>query len=333
MAKLSKNSPIVEVFSTAILKNGQLTEVQKADYNDALELIKELAKDPRPDNLYELQQIVAYVIDTIIDTRVDYIDTIADVKRTNFQERPKWKTKTEGIVAYWQAMAGTADRSRVGHKYSGIEVEELSAMPYAEWAEIASGRYDFAELIRDVSNEFEAKIAQKVQDTLYAAFSQMSAPNYGAGSGVVSNTFDPLLTSMQRFGRAAIIGDIEALQQLPALTTIQSRTSDNIIDEFNRNGVIGYYKGSPVVQLNNQYAGWEGYETVLNKGFIYIVPVADAASKTLKVQFAGEVQPMSVNDINNRSYQMRYDLHMGAGVVDAGRHPLAVYEDTALSGM
>lgn len=127
------------------------------DYKDAVKIIKDLASNPNPMNLYELNQIIAYTVDTILDTRLNYIDLIAEVKRTAFDERPKFKTKTEGIKAYWQAIGGTADRSRVGHKYSGLEIEELSAMPVAEWAEVAAGRYDFAELLRDTANEFEIK--------------------------------------------------------------------------------------------------------------------------------------------------------------------------------
>lgn len=331
MAKLSKRSPIVEVFSLAS-QNKNLTEVQKVDYKDAVEHIKELASNPSPENLYELNQIVVYTVDTVLDARLsDYIDTIAEVKRTAFDERPKFKTKTEGIKAFWQAINGTPDTSKVGHKYSGLEIDELSAMPVAEWGEIAAGRYDFAELIRDVTNEFEAKIAQKVQDTLYAAFSGMSSPNYASGTGVVASSFDPLLSAMQRMGRVAIIGDYEALQKLPSLTTISNTVSTNIIDEVNRNGIIGVYKGAPVVQLNNPYVGFEGYETALNKGYIYIVPIVDNASKTLKVQFAGEITAMQQQNVKDRSYVMRYDKHMGAGVVDAGRHALAVYEDDSLS--
>lgn len=331
MSKLNKKSPIVEVFSAATVGNeSKFTEAQKTDYKDAVALVKELASNPNPMNLYELNQIVAYTVDSIIDTRLNYIELIAEVKRTAFDERPKFKTKTEGIKAFWQAIGGTADKSKVGHKYSGLEIEELSAMPSSEWGEIAAGRYDFAELTRDVANEFEAKIAQKVQDTLYSTFSGLASPNYGSGTGVVAGTFDPLLSAMQRFGRAAIVGDYEALQKLPALTSISGNTSDDIINEFHRNGLIGFYKGAPVVKLDNPYSGYSGFNTNLNKGYIYIVPALDAASKTLKVQFAGDIQPMQGQDINDRSYVQRFDKHMGAGVVDT-RHPLAVYEDDSLS--
>ncbi|RPK31846.1 hypothetical protein [Paenibacillus xylanexedens] len=328
MSNINKRSAIIETMSKATTNK----KYDEMDYEDSVKLIKELASNPNPMNLYELNQIVAYSVDTILDTRLKYIEMIAEVKRTDFNERPKFKTKTEGIKAYWQAIGGTADRSKVGHKYSGLDIEELSAMPVAEWAEIAAGRYDFVELLRDTANEFEIKAAQKVQNTLYAGYEGLAAPIYASGNGVIANAFDPLLTAMQRFGgRAAIIGDYEALQKLPNLTSIQGRTSDNIIDEVNSNGLIGTYKGAPVIKLDNPYVGFQGYETALDKGLIYIVPAASDDLKTLKVQFAGDVVPMQEQTIKDRSYTMRFDKHMGAGLVDAGRHTLAIYKDETLS--
>jgi hypothetical protein len=332
MTQLSRKSPIVEIFTNATFnRNVKMSEVEKADYKDAMEHIKELASNPNPMNRYELSQIIAYVVDNVIDARLNYLQYIAEVKNTAFDERPKFKIKTQQATAFWQAIGSTTQRTKTGYKYADLKIEELSARPVAEWAEIAAGRYDFAELTRDITNDFEIKIAQKVQSTLYSAFSGLSSPNFASGAGVVSTSFDPLLAAMQRYGggRAAIVGDYEALQKLPGLTQVGSRTSDDIINEFNRNGFIGVYKGAPVVVLDNPYIGLTGYTTALDRGYIYIVPAVDDARKTVKVQFAGNVTPMEGTNISDGSYEMRFDKHVGAGVLSA-RHALAVYEDTTL---
>lgn len=333
MAQLTKKSPIVEVFTKASLNSKFNSEVEKSDYKDAVEYIKELAANPNPMNRYELNQIVAYVVDNTLDVRLNYLPLVAEVKNTGFQERPKFKVKTQGITAYWQAIGSTTQRSKVGYKYADLVIEELSARPVAEWAEIAAGRYNFEELIRDVTNEFEIKVAQKVQDTLYATFSGLSSPNYASGSGVVAASFDPLLTAMQRFGRCTIVGDHAAIQKLTVLTgftgTSQLQMSDDIINEHNQNGFIGTYKGAAVVKLDNPYVGLTGFNTALNQGLIYIVPSVSDEMKTVKVQFAGNVVPMEGTNIEDGSYEQRFDKHMGCGVV-AARHALSVYEDTSL---
>ncbi len=332
MAILNKNSAIVEIFANeSINRSRELSEVEKSDRKDAIKIIQELASDPNPQNRYELAQIIAYTVDNVIDTRLSYLQYIAEVKNTAFDERPKFKIKTQQIQAFWQAIGSTTQRSKTGYKYSDLKIKELSSRPTAEWAEIASGRYDFAELIRDVNNEFEIKVGQEVQNTLYTAFSALASPNYATGAGMVSTSFDPLLIAMQRFGggRATIVGDIEAVQKLAGITAVSSRTSDDIVNEYNNNGFIGVYKGAPVVVLNNNITGLTGYTTALDRGYIYIVPSATDAQKTVKVQFAGGTTSQEGQSIDDGSYEMRLDKHMGCGVL-AARHALALYEDSSL---
>lgn len=333
---VTNKSKIVVVLSQAYGKNGKVLmekETFKEDYKTAIEYIKELASDPNPMHLYELNQIVTYVIDSMIRFNTNYLDIIGDVQRTEIQERPKFKYRTQEVEAYWQALNATADASRIGFAYEGLKYEPLSAMPVAEWIEIANGRYDFGMLIDDVFNQFDMKIAQKVESTLYAAISGLPTPNYGSGNGIVQSTFDELLSAMQRLGGCAIVGDFEALQKLPALTSISGQVSENIIDQVNRSGLIGFYKGAQVVQLVNPYVGLKGFNTALNKGYIYIVPNVRPDLKTLKIWFPGGVQNMQQQNIDDKSYKMRFDQFMGAGVVgvSAIRQPIAVYEDTSLS--
>ncbi|TVY09964.1 hypothetical protein [Paenibacillus cremeus] len=330
MSQLNKKSAIIETFAEAALNHGkQMTAIEKSDYASAMELVKELASNPNPNNLYELNQIIAYTVDAVIDVRMDYMSKIAEVKNTAFDERPKFKIKTQNAQGFWQAVGATPQKTKIGYKYDSLKIDALSARPITEWAEVAAGRYDFAELTRDITNDFEVKVAQKVQNTLYATFSGLSSPNYASGAGVTA-TFDTLLNSMMRLGGAAIIGDYEALQKLPALTAISGRTSNEIINDLNRNGIIGTYKGAPVVSLTNPYTGLSGFNTVLDRGYIYIVPAVSDMNKTLKIQFAGGVQSMQGQNIEDGSYEMRFDKHMGAGVIAGTRHALAVYEDTTL---
>jgi|HigsolmetaGSP11D_1036233.scaffolds.fasta_scaffold02396_3 hypothetical protein len=331
---VTKNSRIVKVLSEVFTDKKKLElDTFKEDYKESLALIKELASNPNPMNLYELNEIVAYVVDNMVRFYTNYLDIVGDVQRTDLRERPIFKYRTQQVEAYWQTPNGTPDASRIGFSYGTLKYESLSAMPVAEWIEIADGRYDFQQLIEDVFNQFDIKIAQKVQDTLNAALNGLAEPTYGAGNGIVQATFDKLLNAMQRLGGCAIVGDYEALQKLPGLTAVAGKVSDGIIDEYNRSGIIGVYKGATVVKLVNPYVGLNGFETALNKGYIYIVPNVRPELKTLKIWFPGGVMSMQQQNINDRSYQMRFDQLMGAGVVGVNqiRQPIAIYEDTTLS--
>lgn len=334
---VTNKSRIVQVFSQAFLNpKKEQTETFKEDYKKSLEHIRELAQDYKnPQNQYELSQIMTYVIDSLIKFRTNYLDYIGDVQRTGYKERPQFKYRTQEVEAFWQAVATTADASRVGFAYEGLKTEALTAMPVAEWIEIADGRYDFGLLVEDVLNQFDIKIAQKVQGTLYSAMNGIGTTNYASGNGINQQVFDELLSAMMRFGGGcAIVGDFEALQKLPNLTGISGQVSDNIIDEFNRNGVIGTYKGAQVVKLVNPYVGLNGFDTALNRGYIYIVPNVRPDMKTLKLWFRGGISSVPMQqDIDDLSYKMRFDQLFGAGVVgvDKIRQPIAIYEDTTLS--
>lgn len=333
---VTKNSRIVQVFSKAFTNpQGQMTETFKEDYKKSIALIKELAQDIKnPQNQYLLNQIMTNVIDNLIRFNTNYLDIIGDVQRTGYEERPRFKYRTQEVEAFWQATASTADASRVGFAYESLKTEALSAIPVAEWIEIADGRYDFELLIQDVMNQFDIKIAQKIQSTLYAAMNGMPSPNFAAGNGLNQPAFDELLNAMMRFGGGcAIVGDFEALQKLPNLTGIGGNVSDSVIDEFNRNGLIGTYKGAKVVKLVNPYVGLNGFETALNRGYIYIIPNVSREMKTLKLWFRGGIDSMFDQSFEDKSYRMRFDQLFGAGVVgvDKIRQPIAIYEDLSLS--
>ena len=76
MTNLAKQSAIIETMARASVG----ANFDELDYKDSVALIKELASNPNPMNLYELNQIVAYTVDTILDTRLNYVNLIAEVK-------------------------------------------------------------------------------------------------------------------------------------------------------------------------------------------------------------------------------------------------------------
>lgn len=327
MAK--KTDKIIEVFST-IYKKPELSEVQKQELSDVNKVISELASNPNPQNRYEISQIVAYTVDTLVKDQLNYLPRIADVRYTDYQERPKFKIKKDGIKVFWQAIGATPERSKVAFDYVDLKLQAITSKPYIEWADLASGRYDFSELVSDVLVETERSIAKKVQSTLYSAFSGLSSPNFASGSGFVKASFDPLLFAMRRFGQVSIVGDLQALAGLIQGTGfVGTQGSQKLLDEQNANGYIGRYLGSDVVVLNNPIEKRTGFNTVLKRGYIYIVPSVSPELKPVKIQFAGDTMTQEGQNLDDGTYEMRFDKLAGVGVV-GDRFSLSCYEDTSL---
>lgn len=324
---ITKDSRIVEVFSNDLLK--KQTEVN--EIKDAHEYIKELASRPTPENRYEIAQIMSYVIDEGVNERLNYLETIADVKNTGFGERAQFDIEVDGLKAMFQAKSASTEKSKISNKYVSLDTEEVSVRPVVDFLQLQHGKVDLTKITRQAVDKLELAIVKRIQDSIYAAFSAMSTPNYATGSGISKGAFDPILFAMNRAGgNASILGDTEALSKFTELSGFNSNVADALAIEHNQNGIIGKYNGSSLLKLNNPFQANSVTDTVLRKDLIYVVPNADDALKPVKVQFEGGVQGMEGTDINSKETEFRFDKYVGVGVIGT-RKLLGVYEDSTLA--
>lgn len=325
---ITKDSRIVEVFSQDLLKKGKdVNEIK-----DAHEYIKELASNPTPDNRYEMAQIMSYVIDEGIQERLNYLETIADVKETGFGERAQFKIEVDGLKAMFQAKSASTEKSKISNKFVTLDTEEVSIRPVIDFLQLQHGKVDLTKITRQAVDKMELAIVKRIQDSVYAAFAAMSTPNYASGAGITKGAFDPILFAMNRVGgNASVVGDTEALAKFTDLSGFNSSVPEALAVEHNQNGVIGKYNGSSLLKLNNPFQANSLTDTELRKDLIYVVPNADEALKPVKVQLEGGVQAIDGGvNINSKETEFRFDKYVGVGVIGT-RKLLGVYEDTSLA--
>ncbi len=324
---INKDSRIVEVFSKDLLK----AEVDRNEVKDANEYIKELASNPNPNNRYEIAQIMSYIINDGLAQRVNYIEQIADVKQTGIGEKAQFKIEVDGIKAMFQAKSATTERSKVSTKYATLDTEEVSVRPVVNFLELQTGKVNLVDIAQKATTQMELAIVKRIQDSVYAAFSSMSTPNYGTGAGIAKATFDPILNAMLRVGGgASIVGDIELISKFTALTGFNSNVADAYAIEHNQNGMIGTYQGGKIVKLVNPFVTNSLTDTVLKKDLLYVIPSGDDSLKPIKVQYEGGVQTTDAPvNINSKEVEFRFDQYVGVGVLGV-RKLLGVYEDSSL---
>lgn len=324
---INKDSRIVELFSKDAVKK----DVDKKELKDAHEFIKELASNPSPDNRYEIAQIMSFVMNDALDQRVNYFEQIADVKRTGLQEKAQFKIGVNGVKAMFQAKSASTERSKVSTKYTTLDTEEVSVRPVVNFIDLATGKTNLVDLAQKATVEMELAIVKRIQDSVYAAFSSLSTPNYASGAGITKGTFDPILHAMLRAGgNASIIGDVEALSKFTALVGFNNNVPDALAVEHNQNGMIGSYLSANLVKLNNPFLANSLTDTVLRKDLIYVVPSGDESLRPIKVQFEGGVQTIDgLANINSKEVEFRFDQYVGVGVLGV-RKLLGVYEDETL---
>ena len=297
-------------------------------------VIRTLAADRNPMNLYQIGQVMAYTVEELERPMSNWLDLVADHKRIGAGEEAAFRTTANGIKAFIQAKAGTTPRSRVADKQIVVDTVAVSVRPAVNLLELATGKINFGDLAMYAAVELANKKTAYVQNVLNTAASSFASPFYGTGSGIVAATFDPMVQHWMRTGGAAIIGDIAAVQKLAPLTGFTASTNtqwgNGIIEEFNRTGRIGTYKGAQVVQFVNPYET-DGTTTALDKARLYIIPTTMSAdARTLKVVEQGGVISVENTSINELTYEVRMDEHFGAAVCYGNTPTVSVYYDSTL---
>lgn len=334
-----KTDKAVEIFSNLGLNTINKNSPEVAE---ARSVIKQLASNPTPNNRYEISQLMGFIVNDIISQRTQYIEILADTQNVGIGEKAYFKIKKSGVQAYIQSKNGTTERSRIFNAYTSIETVEVSARPYVNLYELASGKVNFDELINDAAEEMEKKMVQNIESTLYAAFSGYNYPFYSSGSGFVQATVDPVLRAISRWGKPSMFGDIVLLQKMAESTGFTTTTStkqyaDTLIVEQNQNGFIGTYKGANVIQMVNPFergslpttvSGSDVDGQVLKIELLYMLP--SGMQSPLKVVNEGDIESMDAQNIDDNTMEVCLRKYFGSAVIYGDNPYMAVYEDTSL---
>ena len=205
-----------------------------------------------------MAQLVAYTVNELLPAETDFLSRIADEKTVSYGQNAAFETRIKGITAVIQAKGSTTPRSKVANRQVVVDTINVSSRPVINIVELQDGRVRMSDLIVDATREMANKKIENVQNTLKSSITSWGSPFYGTGSGVVAATLDPMIQHWMRMGGVSLIGDISVISKLAAQTGFTANTttqqfSDSIIDEYNRTGSIGWYKGANVVQIVNPY--------------------------------------------------------------------------------
>lgn len=331
MIEIKKNDKIVAM----CVASAKHERIDSNDVENANKVIKDLASNPTPNNKYQIAQLVGFAVNEMVKPQLEFLDRVADVKRVGFGDKAQFDVRLDGIRAYIQAKGSTTARSKIAHKKLSIETLDVSVRPVVNIVEMQNGLTNMADLINDGAYKMTAKIHQYAEGVLDAAASNWSTPYYGAGSGLVKATLDPMVYQWMRMGgKAALLGDITMVSQLGALTGFQAAAgvqqfAGNLINEQNANGFIGTYLNSDVIQLINPPLD-DTDTPIYGTKKLYILPtMADPSMRPLKVAFEGDVFSNEATNIDDLTFEVRLDQYFNAAVVYGDRPYMGVYADTS----
>lgn len=321
-----KDSKGIKVLVASALGN----EYDSKDFAEVAEYMAKLAENPTPENRYEIAQILALTVQEVSVTAEDWLNKIADTRKVGIGDKPKFKVDNNHIKAYIQAKGATTQRSRCTSKYFTVDTDEVSARPCINLYEMRSGKFDFADwIVKAAIAMNNAKIA-KINAVLNTAFAANGALNgaYASGSGVVKATFDGLLHTAQRLGKANIIGDIAMVSKLSGIAGFNgsNETSGKMVDEINENGFIGKYLGANVAKINNPCEA-DSLTPIISIDKLYITTGHESP---LKVVEEGDVYSVDMTNIDSDEYEVCLRQYFGVAAVVGNVPTIFGYEDTAV---
>ena len=266
----------------------------------------------------------------------DFLSLLGDMKRVAIGDRPAFTTRHKGIKAFIQAKNATTPRTMVADSQITLDTISVSARPVIDRIAIQTGRVNMSDLAAEASQAMTHQKIKYIWNVLENAVTTWAHPFYGEGSGIVSTTFDPMVLHWLRSGGCTILGDIEAVGKLAGMTgfvTVQPTTtngamqfSNDIINEFNRSGMVGAYRGASVVKMVNPYED-DGVTPLLDTGKLFLLPTGAAAeARPLKIVEEGDVFSMEATNIDDLKYELRLDQYFGAGIVTGTTPAMGCYQ-------
>lgn len=319
-----KDSLIVELFA----KDSIGEEVDKKDLYKGNEYMRSLASKGDPTSLFELGEIMRHTINEGVERKTNYLDMVADVKRTDLGVSADFEIEIDDLHAVTQAHSSTTPASQVSKRFQTIERQEVSIRPKVNFYDLRTGRTDFTRLVSRAQEEMSTEIARLVQSAFANAYED-SGVLYGSGTGITKGVIDPLIATMARIGTPAILGDPEALAKFTEATGYNGNVPEQFVIDQHQNGLIGRYQGSYLTQLLNPLQR-RSFETELRKDLIYIIPATAEELRPLKVHFEGGIEQAQHTSIDSKIHEFRFDQSVGADLI-GDRMLLAVYQDTELS--
>lgn len=268
----------------------------------------------------EDRRAIALIVLNYVDEQVqreDLESLLVDVTRFNIGETPQWISH-RGIKAYVHEPGTIAPRSVITQEVLTITTEQVSVHPEFELNQLRAGRYGTVADVRDMAvQELLGRKYSIIWTTILGSISSTDE-NYGtfadadavATKGAALNTAIDYVEDESPGGARAIVGRRTALTWINDLDGY----SDTVKDLIHFNGVLGSYRGVPIIRLH-QYTDGYGNRLITDNE---ILVVGTGSTKLGRNQ---DLEVLDDINIDDKMWHLRMDEQYGVVV----HYPLRNY--------
>jgi hypothetical protein len=345
-AQLNSKSPVVEIFS-ALASGADVSKYgKKAD--KVVEHMKGLSGKALAGDataVAEINTIVKYAIEPKLLESIKLFSFMGKYKKIGYDTQPMVKTyKYESIDSRFQASSGDVPFAAHSFREYPISTKTISSGYAVDYRELQSGNFDgtVAEGMQQVQIDMHNKAVYYVIAVMYNSIKNATGVKHFAESnGITETGVKDIQRVMRRYGKVTICGDYSVVSQMNDFAGFKTFAggeilrygADAVAEEIRKTGLLNYFNGSSVVELENGFnftkmnADKSSYELYLPEGLLFFVPQAEPISP-LQIFLRGGLTSMTGSDVVTRQHITRFDMEIGADVAKGLENWIGLLADT-----
>jgi len=344
---LTKNSPVVEVFSALV--NGESLDRFGKHADAAVNYIKALGERAGNGDVQavsELNTIRRFVVEMPVMEEIRMLSVFGSYKAVGFDESIEREVNAPaGEMSRIQAPTGDVVYPAINRTRYPVPTFTVSGGYAVDYRRVALGDMSLenegmAQVKIDILNRAKAEIVRRI----YKAIDAATGVKYQfEGAGLTKSGVDDVLNKVRRFGRPSVIGDYAVISQFTPwagyVGSINSNTitgiSEKAMNDIAAAGAPALYNGAVLVTMDNPYneyelnAAGDNFTTMMPQGIGFILPTGQ--NSPIATWTRGGLTSMTGNDVHSGKQLTRFDLEVACDIAKGQEYKVGVVCDTNLS--
>lgn len=265
-------------------------------------------------NKVEINEIIKENVNAVLKQRVGgALDVIAEIAYVPHGVKKEYNVRRGTIKTEYVALGSEIRRQKIYRSKVEAKPQAIGAAVYAEWDDILAGRAEsFTDMIDEIAEKTLEQVLVSIQNTFVKAMTNAPAANKYTGAFALQQVRN-VANTVSAYGKPVIVGTSVALSNITSDAGFKASMSENMKDEFNKNGFIGVWEGKALVQLPNTFTDETNTEWVLDNKNMFVIPVN--ADKPVKVTFEGGAEMLEQQSFDDGSITKKTLQKVGVNVL------------------
>lgn len=348
--EVKSKSPVVEIFRALV--NGEDLTKYGAKADVAVDHIKELgnrAANGDYQAVSELNAIRRFVLEVPVMQEIKMLSVFGSYQAYDFDETIEREVYHEvGEMSRIQAPNGDVVFPSLQAEIYPVPTFTVSGGYATDYRRVQLGdmtheNVGMANVRTSIMNQAKAEIVRRIYNAITAA--SVKIKHVVSTNPLTKTAVDQVIKDVRRWGKTSVVGDYSVVSQFNAFAgyqaTINSKDilgiSENQMDEIAKNGMVSWYNGTALVEMENPYnvfaknAAGTNYATLLPEGLAFVLPTG--VQSPIATYTRGGLTSLTGDDVKSGHRVTRFDLEVGCDIAHGQEDRIGLIYDTQLGGL